>query len=120
MVLETLLPLDKVDRRLRAPEMPLDVHSIAADARLLQEIGYDGLAKARRSDGTVALQWCCRIISTAGSVRASPRLSWLTAAVTGSSMGWYSRVTPRRSGAACGRTSRPAPRDRMLAALAET
>jgi probable F420-dependent oxidoreductase len=31
-------------------------------------------------------------------------------AVTGSSMGWYSRVMPRRSGAACGRTSRPAPR----------
>jgi hypothetical protein len=29
-------------------------------------------------------------------------------------------VTPRRSGAACGRTLRPALRDRMLAALAET
>jgi probable F420-dependent oxidoreductase len=54
--------------------------------------------------------WCCRIIATAGSVRALPRLSWPTAAVTGSSMRWYSGVTPRRSGAACGRTSRPAPR----------
>ena len=43
MLLETLLPLGKVDPGLRAPEMPLDVHSIAADARLLEEIGYDGL-----------------------------------------------------------------------------
>ena len=43
MLLETLLPLGKVDPGLRAPEMPLDLHSIAADARLLEEIGYDGL-----------------------------------------------------------------------------
>jgi len=39
VVLETLLPLDKVDPGHRAPEMPLDVYSIAADARLLEEIG---------------------------------------------------------------------------------
>jgi len=43
VLLETLLPLGKVDPGLRAPEMPLDLHSIAADARLLEEIGYDGL-----------------------------------------------------------------------------
>ena len=42
MLLETLLPLGKVDPGLRAPEMPLDLHSIAAEARLLEEIGYDG------------------------------------------------------------------------------
>ncbi len=45
MLLETLLPLGKVDPGLRAPEMPLDLHSIAADARLLEEIGYDGLVE---------------------------------------------------------------------------
>lgn len=43
MLLETLLPLGKVDPGLRAPETPLDLSSIAADARLLEEIGYDGL-----------------------------------------------------------------------------
>lgn len=43
MLLETLLPLGKVDPGLRAPETPLDLNSIAADARLLEEIGYDGL-----------------------------------------------------------------------------
>jgi probable F420-dependent oxidoreductase len=42
VLLETLLPLGKVDPGLRAPEMPLDLHSIAAEARLLEEIGYDG------------------------------------------------------------------------------
>ena len=43
VLLETLLPLGKVDPGLRAPEMPLDLHSIAAEARLLEEIGSDGL-----------------------------------------------------------------------------
>jgi probable F420-dependent oxidoreductase len=43
VLLETLLPLGKVDPGLRAPEMPLDLHSIAPQARLLEEIGYDGL-----------------------------------------------------------------------------
>src|SRR5580658_917388 len=43
MRLETLLPLGKVDPGLRAPEIPLDLNSIARDARLLEEIGYDGL-----------------------------------------------------------------------------
>src|SRR5580704_15868505 len=43
VLLETLLPLGKVDPGLRAPEMPFDLHSIAAEARLVEEIGYDGL-----------------------------------------------------------------------------
>jgi len=43
VLLETLLPLGKVDPGLRAPETPLDLHAIGADARLLEEIGYDGL-----------------------------------------------------------------------------
>jgi len=42
VLLETL-PLGNVDPGPRAPELPLDLHSIAADARLLDEIGYDGL-----------------------------------------------------------------------------
>jgi hypothetical protein len=50
VLLETLLPLGKVDPGLRAPEMPLDLHSIAADARLLEEIGYDGLVVEETKD----------------------------------------------------------------------
>ena len=43
MRLETLLPLGKVDPGLRAPEVELDLGAVAADARLLEEIGYDGV-----------------------------------------------------------------------------
>src|SRR5262245_28351427 len=38
--LETLLPLGKVDPGLRAPEIGLDLDAVAADARLLEELGY--------------------------------------------------------------------------------
>jgi probable F420-dependent oxidoreductase len=41
--LETLLPLGKVDPGLRAPAIGLDLDAIAADARLLEELGYDGV-----------------------------------------------------------------------------
>jgi len=44
MRLETLLPLGKVDPGLRAPETGLDLAAVAADASLLEEIGYDGVA----------------------------------------------------------------------------
>src|SRR5713101_3666451 len=48
--LETLLPLGKVDPGLRAPEIPLDLASIGADARLLEEIGYDGMVVEETKD----------------------------------------------------------------------
>jgi probable F420-dependent oxidoreductase len=41
--LETLLPLGKVDPGLRAPEIGLDLGAVAAEARLLEELGYDGV-----------------------------------------------------------------------------
>jgi probable F420-dependent oxidoreductase len=40
---ETLLPLGKVDPGLRAPEVPLDIHRVGADAQLVEALGYDGL-----------------------------------------------------------------------------
>ncbi len=43
MRLETLLPLGKVDPGLRAPEIGLDLGAVAADAALLEELGYDGV-----------------------------------------------------------------------------
>jgi len=44
MWIETLLPLGKTDPGLRAPERPMDLARVAADARLLEELGYDGIA----------------------------------------------------------------------------
>ncbi|HEY7085847.1 MAG TPA: TIGR03617 family F420-dependent LLM class oxidoreductase [Hyphomicrobiaceae bacterium] len=43
MRLETLLPLGKLDPGLRAPELGLDLLAVGADARLLEELGYDGV-----------------------------------------------------------------------------
>jgi probable F420-dependent oxidoreductase len=50
MLLETLLPLGKVDPGLRAPEVPLDLTSIGTNARLLEEIGYDGMVVEETKD----------------------------------------------------------------------
>ncbi|MEI7873637.1 MAG: TIGR03617 family F420-dependent LLM class oxidoreductase [Alphaproteobacteria bacterium] len=50
MLLETLLPLGKVDPGLRAPEVPFDLDSIGENARLLEEIGYDGLVVEETKD----------------------------------------------------------------------
>jgi hypothetical protein len=50
MRIETLLPLGKIDPGLRAPETPFDIRSVAASARLLEEIGYDGLVCEETKD----------------------------------------------------------------------
>ena len=50
MLLETLLPLGKVDPGLRAPEVPFDLDSIGENARLLEDIGYDGLVVEETKD----------------------------------------------------------------------
>jgi probable F420-dependent oxidoreductase len=50
MRLETLLPLGKVDPGLRAPEVPFDIHTVAASARLLEDAGYDGLVFEETKD----------------------------------------------------------------------
>ena len=50
MLLETLLPLGKVDPGLRAPEGPLDLSSIGRNAKLLEEIGYDGMVVEETKD----------------------------------------------------------------------
>jgi probable F420-dependent oxidoreductase len=44
MRVETLLPLGKLDPGLRAPETPLDLGRVVEDARLVESLGYDGLA----------------------------------------------------------------------------
>jgi probable F420-dependent oxidoreductase len=55
MRLETLLPLGKVDPGLRAPDRPLDLWSIGDDARLLEDVGYDGLVVEETKDDPFAL-----------------------------------------------------------------
>ena len=51
MLLETLLPLGKVDPGLRAPEVPLDLALRSAATRaLLEEIGYEGLVVEETKD----------------------------------------------------------------------
>jgi probable F420-dependent oxidoreductase len=53
--LETLLPLGKVDPGLRAPEVPLDLSTVAANARLLEEIGYYGMVVEETKDDPFVL-----------------------------------------------------------------
>lgn len=50
MLLETLLPLGKVDPGLRAPEIPLDLATVGENARLLEEVGYDGIVVEETKD----------------------------------------------------------------------
>ena len=50
MLLETLLTLGKVDPGLRAPEVSLDLSSIGRNAKLLEEIGYDGMVVEETKD----------------------------------------------------------------------
>jgi probable F420-dependent oxidoreductase len=50
MRLETLLPLGKVDPGLRAPETPLDISSVADNARLLERLGYAGMVVEETKD----------------------------------------------------------------------
>jgi probable F420-dependent oxidoreductase len=47
---ETLLPLGKTDPGLRAPETPFDIATVADDARLLEELGYDGIVFEETKD----------------------------------------------------------------------
>jgi probable F420-dependent oxidoreductase len=55
MLLETLLPLGKVDPGLRAPEIPLDLASVGRTARLLEEIGYHGMVVEETKDDPFVL-----------------------------------------------------------------
>lgn len=50
VLLETLLPLGKVDPGLRAPEIPLDLATVGDDAGLLEDIGYHGMVVEETKD----------------------------------------------------------------------
>ena len=84
MRLETLLPLGKVDPGLRAPEVPFDIATVADNARLLEEIGYDGLVCEETKDDpfvvlALAAQATTRLHLTTGVAIAFPRSPAVTA-----------------------------------------
>jgi probable F420-dependent oxidoreductase len=55
MLAETLLPLGKLDPGLAAPEVPLDVHSIADQAQQVEQLGYYALVLEETKDDPFAL-----------------------------------------------------------------
>lgn len=69
MHLETLLPLGKVDPGLRTPDQPLDIHTVGDNARLLEEVGYAGLACEETKDDPFV------ILALAAQATTSLRLS---------------------------------------------
>jgi len=81
---ETLLPLGKVDPGLRAVETPLDISRVGADARLVEEMGYDGLVTEETKDDpyvvmALAAQTTTRLRLVTGVAMAFPRSPTITA-----------------------------------------
>jgi probable F420-dependent oxidoreductase len=67
MRVETLLPLGKVDPGVRAPETPFDISTIAAQARLVEELGYDRLVfEETKTDPFVVLAVAAGATTTLG------------------------------------------------------
>jgi probable F420-dependent oxidoreductase len=84
MRLETLLPLGKVDPGLRAPEIGLDLAAVGADARLLEEVGYDGVAVEETKQDpyivmALAAQATTRLRVSTAIAMAFPRSPTITA-----------------------------------------
>ena len=64
---ETLLPLGKVDPGLRAPEVPLDISRIGADAQLVEALGYDELmVEETKDDPFVIMALAAQATTTLG------------------------------------------------------
>jgi probable F420-dependent oxidoreductase len=78
MRVETLLPLGKLDPGLRAAETPLDLRRVGEDARLVESLGYDGLAVEETKDDpyvvmALAAQATTRVRLTTAIAMAFPR-----------------------------------------------
>lgn len=84
MKIETLLPLGKLDPGLRAAATPLDITAVAEDARLAEELGYDGLVAEETKDDpfiilSLAAQATTRIALATTVAIAFPRSPTVTA-----------------------------------------
>jgi probable F420-dependent oxidoreductase len=84
MRVETLLPLGKLDPGLRAADTPLDLRRVGDDARLVEALGYDGMAVEETKDDpyvvmALAAQATSRIRLTTAVAMAFPRSPTITA-----------------------------------------
>lgn len=84
MKVETHLPLGKVDPGLRAPEARLDLSSVFDEARMLDEMDYDGMVLTETKEDpfmvlTIAAQATERISLTTAVALAFPRSPTVTA-----------------------------------------
>ena len=84
MRVETLLPLGKLDPGLRASDMPLDIAAVPDLARLVEEVGFDGVAVEETKDDpyqimALAASTTSRIRLTTAIAMAFPRSPTTTA-----------------------------------------
>jgi probable F420-dependent oxidoreductase len=84
MKLETLLPLGTVDPGLRAPEVALNLATVFDDARLVEELGYDGMVVEETKDDpyvimALAAQATTRLQLGTSVAMAFPRSPTITA-----------------------------------------
>ena len=84
MRIETLLPLGKLDPGLRASDMPLDIARVAEDARLVEDVGFDGLCVEETKDDpyqvmALAAAATSRISLSTNIAMAFPRSPTITA-----------------------------------------
>ena len=84
MRIETLLPLGKLDPGLRAAEKPLDIAEVPADAALVEDLGFDGVAVEETKEDpyqvmALAASRTSRIRLTTAVAMAFPRSPTTTA-----------------------------------------
>ena len=84
MKIEALLPLGKLDPGVRAAAMPLDVARVGEDARLAEELGYDGIVTEETKDDpfivlALAAQATSHVTLATGVAVAFPRSPAITA-----------------------------------------
>jgi len=84
MKIEALLPLGKLDPGLRAAAAPLDIARVAEDARLAEELGYDGIVTEETKEDpfivlALAAQATSRVSLATGVAVAFPRSPAITA-----------------------------------------
>lgn len=84
MKIETLLPLGKLDPGLRAAAAPLDLTTVAEEARLAENLGYDGIVAEETKDDpfivlSLAAQATGRIALATTVAIAFPRSPTVTA-----------------------------------------
>src|SRR5690348_9893714 len=84
MIIETQLPLGKIDPGLRAPPTPLDIAAVAEQARLAEALGYDTIITEETKDDpyivmAMAAQATERVSLATAVALAFPRSPTITA-----------------------------------------